>query len=91
MSYFESVDKMMHVTDGDRQICLCHFPIAEWNSYHKGHWHIYGHIHGRVDDTYHFMKNKEKALNAAACINNYSPSSVNELIRNNQRFKKLNG
>lgn len=40
-----------------------------------------------MDDTYHFMKNKEKALNAAACINNYSSSSVYELIRNNQRFK----
>ena len=59
MAYFESVEKMMHVTDGDRQICLCHFPIAEWNGYHKGHWYIYGHIHGRVDDIYYFMKNKD--------------------------------
>jgi calcineurin-like phosphoesterase family protein len=40
MAYFESVDKMIHVTDGDKQICLCHFPIAEWNGYYKGAWHI---------------------------------------------------
>lgn len=60
MSYFESVDKMMHV-------------------------------HGRVDDIYYFMKNKGKALHAAACVNNYTPASVNELIRNNQRFTELNG
>ena len=29
MSYFESVDKMMHVNDEGRQIVLCHFPICE--------------------------------------------------------------
>lgn len=88
MSYFESVDKMMHVTDGDKQICLCHFPIAEWNGYHKGAWHIYGHIHGRKNETYEFMKTKERALNAGCMINNYSPASINELIANNIRFRE---
>lgn len=83
MSYFESVNKMLHVTDGDKEICLCHFPIAEWNGYHKGHWHIYGHIHGRKNETYEFMRTRERALNAAACINNYTPASMRELIRNN--------
>lgn len=86
MSHFESVNKMLHVTDGDKEICLCHFPIAEWNGYHKGHWHIYGHIHGRKDDTYEFMRTREHALNAAACINNYTPASMRELIRNNEHF-----
>lgn len=90
MSYIESVDKMMHVSDNDKEICLCHFPIAEWNGYHKGHWHIYGHIHARLDDSYYFMKDRERALNAAACINNYTPSSINELIRNNLYFKEKN-
>lgn len=90
MLYFESVEKMMHVSDNGKQICLCHFPIAEWNGYHKGHWHIYGHIHGRLDDTYYFMRNRERALNAAACINNYTPSSLNELIRNNEYFREKN-
>ena len=88
MAYFESVDKMMHVSDQGKEICLCHFPIAEWNGYYKGHWHIYGHIHGRMDETYYFMRGKEKALNAAACINNYTPASVNELIRNNEIHRK---
>ena len=90
MAYFETAEKMIHVTDGDKQICLCHFPIAEWNGFHKGHWHIYGHIHARTDDTYHFMKNRSKALNAAACINNYTPASLNELTRNNQYFREKN-
>ena len=88
MSYFESADKMMHVTDGDKQICLCHFPIAEWNGYHKGVWHIYGHIHGRKDDIFEFMKTKERALNAGCMINNFSPASLKELITNNKYFRE---
>lgn len=91
MSYFETVEKMMHVSDDGKQICLCHFPIAEWNGFHKGHWHIYGHIHGRLDDTYYFMRTRDHALNAAACINNYTPVSMNELIRNNEIFKASHG
>ena len=90
VQYFESVEKMMHVSDGRHQICLCHFPIAEWNGFKKGHWHIYGHIHARLDDTYYFMKNRERALNAAACINGYMPVSMDELIRNNNKFRKEN-
>lgn len=90
MSYFETVDKMMHVMDNGKQICLCHFPLAEWNGYHKGHWHIYGHIHNRRDETYEFMRTKERALNAAACLNNYTPVSLNELIRNNEEYKRRN-
>lgn len=36
VSYFESIEKMCHVTDGKNQICLCHFPICEWNGYRRG-------------------------------------------------------
>ena len=86
MSYFESVDKMMHVEDQGNHLCLCHYPIAEWNGFHKGHYLVYGHIHNRKDDTYEFMKTRERALNAGCMINNYTPASLNELIRNNKIF-----
>ncbi len=88
MSYFETVEKMMHVEDQGNQICLCHFPILEWNGYYKGHYHIYGHIHNRRQDTYEIMKTREKALNAGCMINHYTPASLNELIRNNKAFRE---
>lgn len=88
MSYFVSVDKMRHVSDNGKELCLCHFPMAEWNGFHRGVIHIFGHIHNRQDATYHYMKQLDNALNAAACINNYTPSSLNELIRNNRIFKE---
>lgn len=88
MKYFESVDKMLHIDDNGRQICLCHYPMAEWYNSRHGSWHIYGHIHGNKGETYEFMKNRGNALNAAACINHYTPVSFNELLRNNEAFKK---
>lgn len=90
MSYFVTVDKMRHVSDSGKQLCLCHFPIAEWNGFYRNALHIYGHIHNRTDGAFQYMKQFHNALNAAACINNYTPSSLNELIRNNQIFKEAN-
>lgn len=87
IKYLESVDKMLHVSDQGKQICLCHFPLAQWNKAHYGSWHIYGHIHADRGAVYQFMKTREHALNAAACINNYTPVSINELIRNNAEFQ----
>jgi calcineurin-like phosphoesterase family protein len=98
LKYFESVDKMLHVTDKlhvpntyateNVQICLCHYPIADWYKGRHGSWHIYGHIHNRRDEVYNFMKTREHALNAGACINNYTPASLGELIRNNREFQE---
>lgn len=29
LHYLERIERMMYVKDGDKDICLCHFPIAE--------------------------------------------------------------
>lgn len=86
--YLESIDKMCFVPDGKNHIVLCHFPIADWNKARHGSWHIYGHIHGSRADEYQFMKTRERALNEAACINNYTPASFDELVRNNRIFQE---
>ncbi len=88
MSYFESVEKMMHISDGEHQIVLCHYPMAEWYKSRHGSWLIYGHIHNNKDSTYDFMKTLDHALNAGACLNNYTPASFNELVRNNRIFQE---
>ena len=88
MKHLEGVERMLHIRDGNNHIQLCHFPLAEWNGYYKGSWHIYGHIHNRKGETYEFMKTKERALNAGCMINNYMPVSFDELVRNNKAFKE---
>ena len=88
MSYFVSVDHYREITDNQKRLVLSHYPIAEWDNFHHGAYHIYGHIHNKTEGAYQYMKQFDTALNAAACINNYTPSSLNELIRNNQVFRK---
>lgn len=79
MRYFESVDKMMHVSDDGEQICLCHFPLAEWNGFHRGHSHIHGHIHNRKDATWEFMRTRHNAYNAGCMLHGYMPVTLQEL------------
>lgn len=92
MSYFDSVDKIMGIHDRvngvETVIVLCHYPLAEWYKSRHGSWHIYGHIHGDTSRTAKYMASIEHSLNAGAMINNYTPASVSELIRNNECFKK---
>ena len=87
-AYFEEKDKMMFVKEGSERLVLCHFPLAEWNGYYRGAWHIYGHIHNRTEETFLFMRTKERALNAGCMINNYMPVTFEELKVNNEIFKK---
>ncbi len=91
MGYFQSVDKMMHVKDMGRQICLCHYPVIDWFGMYYGSWHIYGHIHNGGNESAQYMKKLERALNASACINHYAPVSFEELEANNAEWKKCPG
>lgn len=90
MSCFDSVECYMDLVDQKRRVILCHYPMAEWNGFYRGSYHIYGHIHQRTDGAYQYMKQFDNALNAAACMNHYIPCSLEELIRNNQLFKEQN-
>ncbi len=80
--YLEGLEQMKVIKDGDVRIHLSHFPMAGWRSYHRGSYHIFGHIHNRKNETYEIMKKLPRALNAGCMINNYMPASFEELIRN---------
>ncbi len=84
----EGVNQIMRIRDEDKVIQLCHYPLAEWYKYYSGTWHIYGHIHNRKNETYAIMRGKERALNAGCMINNYTPVTFEELIKNNKAFEK---
>lgn len=90
MEYFASVNYYQEILDDEKRIVLCHYPIAEWNNFCREAVHIYGHIHNKTEGAFQYMKQFDKALNAGAVINNYTPCSLTELIRNNQKFKEAN-
>ena len=85
---FASVEKMLRITDNGRTVCLCHYPIAEWNGKRHGGYHVYGHLHVRRDEVYAFMSRFDRALNAGCMLNGYRPATLEELIENNLRFRQ---
>lgn len=86
MSYFEKVDKMMHVSDNGTHICLCHYPLAEWYGYYKGHSHIYGHIHNSKNATWEFMHTRPNAYNAGCMLYGYMPASLRQMREMHDKF-----
>lgn len=87
LEYFESVDKMMIVDDNGRTVHLSHFPICEWHGYYRDSYHLYGHIHNRLNSTCLIMRHRKNAYNAGCMINNYMPCTLDEIIANNKRFE----
>ena len=88
ISYFEGVDKMCHVKDDGKNICICHYPLAEWNGMYHGTYHVYGHIHNSTNATFQFMRTLDRALNCGVAINGYAPVTFQEMEKNNFVFKK---
>ena len=87
LNYFASINYYLEIADEKRRVILSHYPLAEWNGFHRQSYHVYGHIHGNTEGVYQYMKQFDKALNAGCMINNYLPVSLNELIENNNFFK----
>ena len=85
---FASVETMKRIDDNGRTVCLCHFPVAEWNGKRRGGYHVHGHLHIRRDEVYAFMSRFDHALNAGCMINGYRPVTLDELIEHNLRFRQ---
>lgn len=85
---FDDIQYYLEVKDGDKQVVLCHYPMAEWNGMNRGWWHVFAHIHAQTNATYGIMRNLPRALNAGYMINNYVPATLDELIASNQAFNE---
>ncbi|WP_020005232.1 phosphoesterase [Brachyspira innocens] len=57
-----------------KNIVLFHYPILEWEGYYNNAVLIHGHWHN--DRKYH-----KRAFNAACDIHNYSPISIDEILK----------
>ena len=68
--YFESIEQIAEIEDGDHLLVLSHFPLASWNKAAYGSLHIYAHIHNNLGAVYEFMSSQENAYNAGCMINN---------------------
>ncbi len=46
---FASVGEMRELTLEGQRIFLCHYPMRDWPNAWRGAWHLFGHVHGRLD------------------------------------------
>jgi len=77
---FESIDEYLLIKDHKHKVVLFHYPIAEWEGFFTGYYHIYGHIHNVAEHTANrFMPTLEKCFNAGMDLNGFRPRTLNEL------------
>ena len=46
---WESQQQMAQVVVDGQRLHLCHYPLLEWQGFHRGAWHLFGPVHGAVE------------------------------------------
>lgn len=73
-SGFVSIDLIKTITVDGQRIVLCHYPMREWDRAWRGSWHLFGHVHSRLDD-----KPFSKSMDVGVDSNNYRPLAFEEI------------
>ena len=56
-------------------LVLCHFPLEEWNRFHRGSVHLHGHCHGRLPSR------GLRRFDVGVDAHHFRPVSLAEIIR----------
>jgi len=46
---FASVCEMRELVIDGQALFLCHYPLRDWPHAKRGAWHLFGHVHGRLN------------------------------------------
>lgn len=88
--YFVSIEQYLEFSDGNNYLILSHYPML---SYHhemrENAYMIHGHLHADTNiDFFPILRTRKHILNAGVDINNFTPVTLEELIKNNLKFKE---
>lgn len=82
---------MLYISDSGHPVVMCHYPMLTWPGVGRGGYMVYGHIHNNVNmDYWPLLAGREQMLNAGTDINGFEPVTLEEMIRNNRKFKQEN-
>ena len=80
VSLFESVKDYDVINYKDVRFILFHYPILEWQYYHRKSVHLYGHIHKNTSQIPEVSKKfsylGKRAINVSVDVNDYYPISA---------------
>jgi calcineurin-like phosphoesterase family protein len=71
---FASVNLLSEIVIGTQSLVLCHYPMREWNGCYAGAWHLFGHVHGRLNHV-----NQGHCLDVGVDANAYRPLSFEDI------------
>lgn len=71
---FASIDLMKMISVEGQKILLCHYPMREWDKAWRGAWHLFGHVHGRLDNEPY-----SKSMDVGVDSNAYKPLSFEQV------------
>jgi calcineurin-like phosphoesterase family protein len=63
---------------------LFHYPIFEWEGYFRDAIHLYGHVHNSgnsKENQKRFDLLGKRAINVGVDVNNFSPASIENILR----------
>ncbi|MEP0518947.1 MAG: metallophosphoesterase family protein [Hyphomicrobiales bacterium] len=86
---FASIGLMKMISIDTQKVLLCHYPMREWDKAWRGSWHLFGHVHGRLDN-----EPFSKSMDVGVDSNNYHPVSfeqVREYMDEQPTFAEFTG
>lgn len=75
-----SIDDILTVADEGRRVVLCHYPLAEWNGFYRGAYHLFGHIHNAKNRAAEIMATLPRCYNVGADCIGYTPRTLTQII-----------
>lgn len=78
--FFDSVDDLLSISDEGRRVILCHYPIAEWEGFYHGAYHLYGHIHNGDCGAKRIMEQIPRSYNVGMDCLNFVPMTLTQII-----------
>jgi calcineurin-like phosphoesterase family protein len=72
--YFTEVHDIANLVIDNQPIVMCHYPMRSWNRSHHGSFHLFGHVHGNLEDIPHHL-----ALDVGVDTHDYKPWSWDQI------------
>lgn len=82
----QGIYDLKSISDGDKQVVLCHYPLAVWDRSHYGSIHLYGHVHNQKEacERHPNLKGMVNAYNVGLMNWNYEPVTLAEILASSQ-------
>ena len=87
-AFLDSISHMLVIRENGVLITMCHYPLMTWQGASHGSLMVFGHIHNNQNAAYWpLIRASPQMLNAGVDVNDFQPVTLEELKRNNERFK----